>query len=187
MKKHLHFKRGFTLVELMVSVAISVIIVAGLFTIFRAGSNQAQFSQAKMTLQESVREALFKMAQEIRHSDPDSIVIGETGNSLTLPVPDPDFPVENLSYNINWDGAHTIQYSLAEGQLIRTDQDTNQVAVLANDITSVNFTEYNDAAGEDTEINAINITLSAQRTLIDGRNVPEEPLQMTTQAQVRNT
>ena len=134
-------QRGFTIVEVMVAVAISTMIIFGIFGIFQAGSEQTQFSQTKMTLEDSAREALYKMTQEIRQSAPSRITVGGSGDSLQIQVPDPSSLVQG-DYTVDWDSAHTIQYALGgtgNSQLLRTDTATNLTSVIANDVTDIQF------------------------------------------------
>lgn len=173
-------ERGFTILEVTLVTAISTIIIFGIFGIFQTGNDQAQQTQVKMTLEESTREALYKMAQEIRQTSPNRpITIGANGISLQFEVPDPASLID-ASYAINWAGAHTIRYARGGPgnlQLQRTDTTTNRTSVIANDITAIQFARNGSV---------ITITLSAQRTLINGRLVPVTPLQMTAQAEMRN-
>lgn len=171
---------GFTIAEMMIVVALSSIITFGAFAILRVGTEQSQLSQTKMTLQDGAREALYKMVQEIRQSAPSRVTIGAGGNSIQFQVPNPTSLV-NAAYDLNWTSAHTIQYTLSAGQLQRTDTTTNQTSVMANDITAIQF------AGNIPQPTLVTITISAQRTLISGRQIPATPLQMTAQAEVRNS
>ncbi len=171
---------GFTIVEMMIVIALSSIITFGAFAILRVGTEQSQLSQTKMTLQDGVREALYKMVQEIRQSAPSRVTVGAGGNSLQFQVPDPTSLV-NGSYTVNWAGAHTIQYALSNVQLRRTDTTTNRTSVIANDITGIQF------SGNIAQPTLVTITVSAQRALTNGRQVPVAPLQMTAQAEVRNS
>ena len=108
-------------------------------------------------------------------------------NTLIFIVP---VPVPNAAslVDVNFDPlwADSIQYSLDEAtnQILRTSTNlaTNvtQQAVLADDVTALAFSRKT-AAPE-----LITITVSTQRTLSDGRNVPETPMQMTAQAEARN-
>lgn len=181
MNKKAKEKKGFTILELAIAVAVSTIIIAGIFMIFRVGSEQTQFSQTKMLLEDSAREALFEMTQEIRQSAPSRILIGNNGAALQLLVPDPSSFVD-ASYAVDWDSAHTIQYAIANGtsQLRRTDTATNKTSVLANDVSAIQF------AGDAPQPNIVRITISVQRQLVSGRWVPAQPLQLTAEAKVRN-
>ncbi|OQA57304.1 MAG: hypothetical protein BWY42_00640 [Candidatus Omnitrophica bacterium ADurb.Bin277] len=175
--------RGFSLVEVILAAALSSIVVFGIFMIFQVGNEQTQLSQTLMTLKDTVRESLYKMAQEIRQSSPGRITIGPGGNTITFSVPDPGSPV-SANFQIDWTSAHSITYALGGTggrQLVRTDNTSGLSSVIADNITGVQFT------GNAAQPNVIAITLSAQRTLISGRQIPAVPLRMTAQAEVRNS
>ncbi|MFH1799693.1 MAG: prepilin-type N-terminal cleavage/methylation domain-containing protein [Candidatus Omnitrophota bacterium] len=186
-------QKGFTLIEVVIVTAISTIIIAGVFGILKASNEQLQTIHAKMSLQESLREALFKMAQEIRQTAHHKILNFGAGNSLSgntinfsVPVPAPDeSTLVDQNYLPLW--ASDINYSLNENthQIIRTSTDTTTLAtkeaVLANEITALAFSRSSILSG------LITITASAQRELANGKLIPEQPIQLTMQAEARNS
>jgi type II secretory pathway component PulJ len=185
----------------MLSVAISAIIVIGIFGILQTSNRQLEMIHARMTLQEGPREAMFKMAQEIRQtawhkidtlSTPDVNGV-ERANAINfvVPVPAPDAAsLVDANFTPKW--ANNIEYKLDANthQILRvaTDLPTETVptppaprtAVLANEITSLEFSRENSQSG------LITITVGAQRTLPDGRKIPDAPMLLTTQAEARN-
>lgn len=174
--------RGFTILELMIVLGISSILLIGIFSILRVGSEQSQLSETKMLLQDTAREAVYKMVQEIRQSAPSRITIGAGGASLQFSVPDPAALIAP-DYSVNWTGAHTILYArggTGNTQILRTDLSSNKTSVIANDITGLLFT------GNATPPTVITVQISAQRTLTSGRTLPATPLLLTAQAEVRN-
>ena len=66
-------QKGFTLVEVMIVTAISTVILFGVFGILKVSNEQLGTIHAKMSLEENSREALFKMAQEIRQTSNNKI------------------------------------------------------------------------------------------------------------------
>lgn len=97
-------ERGFSLAELLVVVAVSSVILYAFFIALRVGDEQFQTSQLNMTIQESTREGLYKMIQEIRQSSPNRVKIVPDPNPNILPgndilrfcIPNPNRPVNNL-------------------------------------------------------------------------------------------
>ena len=175
-------EKGFSLIELMMVIAVSSIIMYALATTMLKGNEQIDSTALRMDIQESAREGLYKMTQEIRQSAPTRVVIAGTGNSVQLSVPDPANPVL-ADYTVNWAGSRSISYALGgvnNRQLIRTDLGTNQARVVANDVTAVNF------AGNSANPTLVTITISVQRTMINGKVIPVTPLQLVAQAEVRN-
>jgi prepilin-type N-terminal cleavage/methylation domain-containing protein len=188
-------REGFTLVEVMITIAIATVIIFGVFTILQVSNKQLQIIHAKMSLQEGPREALFKMAQELRQTawhkiedlgdpGPDGI---ERSNAISfiVPVPAPsEASLVDANFAPKW--AHNIQYSLdtTTHQILRTDVNLTTLetkqAVLANEVTALEFSRQDSIPG------LITISLDAQRELSTGEKIPVEPLRMTAQAEARN-
>lgn len=126
-RKH---QEGFTLVEMMLVVAISTFVVFAIFSVLRAGDEQAQVAQEKMTIQESVREGLYRMMQELRMSAPDQITIPADHSYIQFKIPD---PVNRFTdqYVIDWAKAKTVRYyrgGTDGNQLLRTAWDYDDPA-----------------------------------------------------------
>ena len=170
--------RGFTLVEMMMAMAISCVVAAALFMAMRTGNEQLETSDMKMTIQDSAREGLYKMIQEIRESSPTRITIG--ASDITFSVPDPNSPVDGTTYAPNWPG-HTIRYAISGTQVIRTNSTTGDTSVIANDVTALSFT------GNAAQPTVVTVALSVQRTLKNQHLLPATALQITGQARIRNT
>jgi len=175
-------QKGFSMTEMMVTMAVSTMIAYAIFAVMRAGQFEVQQTQMKMTIQDSAREGLYKMTQEIRQSAPDRIDILNAGASIQFDMPDPDNSV-SADFSVNWGSAHTIQYArggLAGNQIIRTDVETGLTSVIANDVTAVTFT------GNGADPDTVTVTMSVQRQMTNNRWIPVNPLQMTAQAEIRN-
>ncbi len=183
MNTHKKNARAFTTLELLIAVALSSIIVLGIFIIFRIGTEQTNLGQARMTLQDSVRNGMNKMLQEIRATAPSKISISEDMASIQLQVPNPNEFV-NADYSVKWSEAHIIQYALGETnsrQIIRTDSTSGRTSVIANNIVGLQFTS------DTIPPKIITITIQAQKTLPSGRAIPATPLKLVAQAKVRNS
>lgn len=184
--------KGFTLIEVVIAAALSTIIIFGVFGILQVSNQALQIIHAKMTLQEGPREALFKMAQEIRQTgwhqiDNLGTVVGNVESSSTItfnvPIPDPAVLVAG-DYGPNY--AYHISYTLDADnhQIIRTA--TNNITgetkqtILANEVTGLEFSRNTSALG------LITIRIDAQRQLPDGRLIPPAPIRMSSQAEARN-
>lgn len=172
-------KRGFTIVESMVVVGVSAMITYVLYAAMLAGDVQTRTSDVKMAVQDSAREGLYKMLQEIRHSSSNlvtgNIVIG--ANSIAFNIPNPQNAVAG-DFTENWANMHRIQYSLVGTQLIRTNLTTAATRVVANDVRTLTFVR----SGE-----VVTATINVQRQLLNQRWMPATPLVMTGQAELRNS
>lgn len=176
-------QKGFTMLEMMVAIGISSMIAYSMFFAMRLGDDQIQTTQLKMYIQDSAREGVYRMIQELRQSSPTRITIGAGGNNIQFSMPNSANPV-NPDFSVNWGAAHTIRYALGglnNRQLIKTNMTTSQTTVFGNDVTGVTFT------GNTGSPTIVTITMNVQRALINGRLVPAQPLQMTGQAEIRNT
>ncbi|HTL47361.1 MAG TPA: prepilin-type N-terminal cleavage/methylation domain-containing protein [Verrucomicrobiae bacterium] len=173
--------RGFTLVEMMITVGISSMLAYSIFAVMRAGQEQSNSSQLQMTIYDSAREGLYKMTQELRLSAPDRVTITNGGAGIQFRVPDPDNPT-NADFSINWNGSTLVTYSVGGTggtQILRTTS-TGQNTVIANDVVGINF------AGNGAQPTLVTVTMSVQRTMNNNRVIPANPLQVTGQAEIRN-
>lgn len=201
-RKRLLNHLGFSYLEMTIVVAISTTVALAMFASSRATDEQMDTTRVRMTIQKSAREGIYKMAEEIRQSRGDtgfsfapnpcsetSASGGTPCTQITFDVPDPDNAVDTgAGYSVNWTGAHQIVYSLDSNnnQILRTDRGTqaaptNLVSVVANDTVSLRFT------GDTIQPRLLTITIGAQKRLRDGSLEPEQPLQLSAQAELRNT
>lgn len=179
---HKKSEKGFTLIEMLISIAISSMIFYTMFAVLRRGGDHMHTTEIKMHLQESARLGLQRMIEDVRQSSPSRITITNSGSGLQFQIPNTSNSVGN-DYRINWAGSHTIQYALGGlngTQLIRTNTTTGATKVLANDVTSVAF------VGNQVNPTIVTMTLNAQRRLTTGALFPATPLQLVAQAEVRN-
>jgi len=162
---------GFTLVELMVVVALSTMVFYGIFTMLRLGAIQANVAGVRMTIGSSAREGMTRMLQELREASPDSFVWATSTISFTIPQSVSD------GGSITWGPA--ITYSLGgtnNTQLLRTQ--SGQISVVANDIQAVNFSS-NDV----TDPSLVTVQMTVQRQTLQGRTYSET---LVGQGKVRN-
>ena len=189
MLNRINQQKGFTLLEMTVTIGLSSMIAFAFFHVMRNGTFQSESADVQMKIQENSREALYKTIQELRMTSPSRVTFGTGCNSITFNVPNPSTPVNTTSYVVNWPG-HQIQYAISGNQLVRTNVTTSQSSVVASDVTSVMFTTDTTSpftcstTASPTTITAV---INVQRTLKNGRAVPVSPLQVAGQARIRNT
>lgn len=161
-------QEGFTLVEIMVVVALSAIIFYGIFAMLRMGSIQANVAGVRMTINGSAREGMTRVLQELREASPDSFSWGT--NTVTFSNPE----TVNDDGSITW--SDPIEYSVDGTQLLRTQ--AGQVSVVANDVQSVTFT-----GDDEDDPSIVTVEMVIQRQTVQGRTYSET---ITGQGQVRN-
>lgn len=173
-------QQGFTVVELMIVAALSLIIAYGIFTAISTGNDQIRTADLKMNIQDSAREGIYRMVQEMRLSAPDRI--WPNGTTIEFVIPDGANPLA-VDYKVDWNLGHRIRYALGgvnNTQIIRTDLLTGQTSVIANDVVNLGF------QGNGANPTVVTVTVGVQRALGNGRLVPAQPLQITGQAEIRN-
>lgn len=75
-------KKGFSLVELMIVVALLVVIMASTFQSMSVGKKAWEASDGKMQLKASLRQAVTRISQELRQSSDDQVtVLDDYGSS----------------------------------------------------------------------------------------------------------
>ncbi|MFW5872608.1 MAG: PulJ/GspJ family protein [bacterium] len=78
--------KGFTLIEMMVTVAVLSIIILGLVAFFSGGMRSWVSGQNQLKAQREARQAMDQMVREIREGE--SIASGSDENSVTIKYPE---------------------------------------------------------------------------------------------------
>ncbi len=183
-------QKGFTLVESMMVVGLTAMVAGALFVAMKYGDQNMETADIKMTIQDSARDGLYKMTQELRMTSPTRVTIAADCSNIQFNIPDPNSPTSATTYAVNWPG-HVIQYALnTSKQLVRTNVTLGTTSILANDATGLMFTTDTTspfacvAGASPTVITAI---ISVQRALKNGRLEPAVALSVAGQARIRNT
>jgi len=166
-------KSGFTLIELMVSTALFAMMMLLVGMVMQRAEAQTNLNENRMVIHENLREALYRMGQEIRESSPAQLSITNGGTQLSFRIP----ANVNNSGVIAWSNPITYQVGGNGTQLIRTDTGTGANTVLANHVQGILFTNTGSAA-------TINYDLTLRRTLTNGRIIS---IVSRGQARLRNT
>ena len=174
-------RRGFTLIEMIIVVAIFSIVTAAIFMTMASGRQSWQTNEASVQVQENVRKGLRMLGQEVRESGREQatshVLINGTNDVIVFQVPidantvTPEFDLDG-SGKIVWGAeataGHAIRYDLQAGQLVRQHVDAlaldanpvGSAKIVANNMTAVSFTRV-PAAGN---IKGVNVSLTAQKT-----------------------
>jgi prepilin-type N-terminal cleavage/methylation domain-containing protein len=149
MKKLINFfyiekQKGFSLIEMMVVVAILGIIVLGLVTFFTGGTKSWVAGQSQLTAQRNARQAIDIMVREIREGK--NITSSSDSDTVVVSIPDFDTP--------DPDDYNEVTYSLFGTTIKRgTVSLIDNVLISGEDIF-----EYYDSSG--SEINPPDSTVS---------------------------
>ncbi|MCG2711608.1 MAG: prepilin-type N-terminal cleavage/methylation domain-containing protein [Candidatus Omnitrophica bacterium] len=124
-------KKGFTLVEVLVSILLLCFIVGALIAVFTMGRNVYDSNEGMLDMQRIVRQSIEGMIRELRQSRAADIIIGGGGATISFIVPISVDPLTNSS---------SIQYYVdANNQLVR-EHPSGTLQVLAVNVDSLNFT-----------------------------------------------
>ena len=181
-------KKGFTLMELAIAMALSTLVMAAIYSTYRAQLRSHITQQAIVEMQQNARAAMFVMEREIKMAGYDPSGAGGAGitvanaNTITITILADD---DGLDDDIDNDGdtnidqpgeLKTITYSLAGTDLQRTvDGTANTVAENIEVLDFIYFDEDQGAPATLADIRSIQITLIAR----SGANVPALMMKQT--------
>lgn len=155
-------KKGYTLIEILISLAIFTVISGGIFIAMLTGRNTWYSSDAQIELQDELRRAMTQIVNDLKQSSATKLYVD---SSLAQPFPSNDVPYGSIAFfldqGVNFSGAiiwsnSPVSYTLSGDQILRTVGIETSVA--ANKITGMNFTRPGSLP------NVIRISLSAQKT-----------------------
>ncbi|MDD4954472.1 MAG: prepilin-type N-terminal cleavage/methylation domain-containing protein [Candidatus Omnitrophica bacterium] len=97
------FKRGTTLIEVLISIAIFVLIAAAILGVLNAADRIWYEDMAYAQLQQTVRYVIDAMSREIRQGDPDTIVLDAalSGAKITFNVQGSTNPISYYLETVN--------------------------------------------------------------------------------------
>ena len=141
--------KGFTLIELMVGMAIASVLMAGIFTFYQNQLKSHITQQELVDMQQDARAGMYMMTSEIRMAGHDPQNTGQ----FTILIADAD----QIFFRSDIDGNGTIAidehfyYTLDDGDLVRGgdfDEDTSmfELSPVALNIDALNFV-YLDGSG----------------------------------------
>ncbi len=163
---------GFTLVEVLIASAISMVTIGLMLGIYMAGNDFWEIKKSQADLQAQARIALTQMSSELKKA---------TRTSTQNPSPNLDIPSQpnnkNIDFclpadndengllidaagNIEWDTNNVIKYQFIPGQKELRRLEKGNIKILAADVSGVEFIDASiDSQLSITELR-INLTLS---------------------------
>jgi type IV pilus assembly protein PilW len=169
--------QGFTLVELMVTLVISGVVLAGICSTFYSQHTSYLNQEQIASMQQNLRAAMYIMERDIRMAghDPngDSGAGIVTANAASIRI------AQDLTNNAGTgipdgdvgDPGENITYSLADADgdgdmdLVRTDHSAAVTQMIAEDIDALNFVYLNQSGGVTTmpaDIRSVQISVLAR-------------------------
>jgi type II secretory pathway pseudopilin PulG len=156
--------KAFILVEVLVSVAILAILMAGIGGVFMPMQRAFQDNMGLVDLQQNIRQVMDGMVREIRQSRPGAIQI-----------PSPRHSAPSIAFSTPGSSS-LIHYYLSNHQIIREHPD-GTTRIIANNIGELNFCRWNDTSGSccssppevACNLNSIQIQLRAAKTVLNRR------------------
>lgn len=125
-------RRGFTLVEIMVALALFSILILVASRIFQNSQESLDWNYHTLSLQKELRRTLSTMSQELRESSPSSPTPITTGsNTITFEIP------ATVSGNAIT-GWTQITYALSSNNTV-TRTANGQTTSIGNNVTALNF------------------------------------------------
>lgn len=192
-------KKGFTLIELMIAMAISTVVMAAIYATYRSQLRSHITQQAVVEMQQNARAAMYILEREIKMAgydptglDPPPGITAATGNSITFTISlssdgiDNDADGDIDAADIDGEGVQTITYFLNGQELQRTADGTTNTA--AENIEVLDFVYFKKDENDNLMVlptpvigdELLNI-YSVQITTIarSGDNVPALMMQQT--------
>jgi len=139
--------KGFTLVEIMITLLILGVLCGALMVIFSASKSAYDASMASADLQASGRQALEAMNRELRQSDLSTLTI-TGGNRINLRIPT-DIAASPATLS------GMISYYVSNNQLLR-EHPVGITRVIGTNISQIVFSLTN---------NQLSVTLTASKTV----------------------
>jgi len=157
--------RGFSLVEILVSLVIVSILIFALFSVMEVGRNSWFNADTSVQLRQEIIRAFMTMERELKETRPAQISLtsGSSSSLLTFKIPQDnngDATILDASGNVEWSG--NIVYALnGSGQITRTA--SGVTSILAQNVTGLLFTRPSSA------LDILQIDITAQKNSDQGR------------------
>lgn len=208
-------KKGFTIIELLVSVLLTSIIMGAIYSVYRVQTHSAKVQENRLEAQEYARSTLDMMVREIRNAayNPLSIsalalntgcdalgngapgVVTATGTSLrfTYDFQGAGTPPANPDSDCN-DADEDITYTLTGSDITRTARSATGGSLTTETLTNGNVTNFQlqyfkqdgTAATGLTDIQRVLISITVQSKNPDAEFGGQLTATMTSNADLRN-
>ena len=161
--KHQKYNKGYSLVEVLVTILIFSILAAAINTVLLVGESSWQTNSVRMELIQELRKATATMEDELRQTAPSAITAGPT-------VADGSTSTSITFFAPNGVSGNSIAWSANTTQFILGGTDSNQLQRIENGVTKVvaqNIATLGFSRAAATS-DIIGVTLVAQKNTIKG-------------------
>lgn len=184
--------QGFTLVELLVTLVVSGVVLAGICSTFYSQQTAYLNQEQIIAMQQNLRVAIYNMEREIRmaghdpNGDAGAGIVTANANSIRIAqdltgnggTGDPDKDVADPGENITY----SLQDADGDGDmdLVRNDHNGAGIQMIAEDIDALNFVYLNQNGLPTTllaDIRSVQITVLAKTGLPSRGYVNKTPYQ----------
>ena len=184
--------QGFTLVELLVTLVVSGVVLAGICSTFYSQQTAYLNQEQIIAMQQNLRVAIYNMEREIRmaghdpNGDAGAGIVTANANSIRIAqdltgnggTGDPDKDVGDPGENITY----SLQDADGDGDmdLVRNDHNGAGIQMIAEDIDALNFVYLNQNGLPTTllaDIRSVQITVLAKTGLPSRGYVNKTPYQ----------
>jgi len=184
--------QGFTLVELLVTLVVSGVVLAGICSTFYSQQTAFLNQEQIIAMQQNLRVAIYNMEREIRmaghdpNGDAGAGIVTANANSIRIAqdltgnggTGDPDKDVGDPGENITY----SLQDADGDGDmdLVRNDHNGAGIQMIAEDIDALNFVYLNQNGLPTTllaDIRSVQITVLAKTGLPSRGYVNKTPYQ----------
>ncbi len=160
-------KYGYTLIEMLVVLAIVTLLFSAVFGVLTASNTSFNTSSARQTVENQARQGLDNMLRELYETSGGRVVLSEGNSVITFKVPMGFDGSGNLLWGAQGVQDYKIRYLIDNKQLVRRvlDATDNLISqkVLSTDAQSLNFALSPSML--------LTITFVVQKNIIGGGNV----------------
>lgn len=148
--------KGFTLIELMITMVISSIIMAGIYAIYNAQATARRNQKIVVDMMQNLRAGIYFMEREIRVAGFDPMQTANAGITIANAT-DIQFTIDD-DQDGNVDtaaGANEQIHYMLTGNTLQRQNGTGAFDDLANNIESLQFYYFNENGVQTTNLNTI--------------------------------
>ena len=144
--KHIKYKTGFTIAELLVALTISMLLLAAVAFAFQSSMINYQENEDIFIVTNSARQALFRMTTQLRTAD----------------AVDPNSPSNQCTFLTSNDENITYDYRSADNKLYLITNSNGNEYVLCDNVTAMTFTLETFLDEEDgfTKVKSVQISMT---------------------------